>query len=202
MKIERIDSYHDPRFPQDLLYQHGCFLADGIACAFEILSDHEAVIHFQGNLELSQLIEEFRFFTPHITTFYSSDRSLIAQLPAAKIFSVDIMDIQPSQFYVDRDKIQAVSRFIRASQDIIIPVLPQDGRYIALDGHTRLYWAMLNGWETVRAVEDTSGSFIYRFVEEARRRGIFTIRDIEPADHDSYHEKWDRFCDEFFKKGS
>ena len=29
MEIQRIDSYTDPRFPQEVLYQHGAFLVDG-----------------------------------------------------------------------------------------------------------------------------------------------------------------------------
>ena len=43
-------------------------------------------------------------------------------------------------------------------------------RYISLDGHTRLFYAVQNGWDTVRAVEETADSYIFSFVEEAIKR--------------------------------
>ncbi len=200
MKIERIDHYDDPRFPQRSLYQHGCFLVDGEPCSFEIISDHEAVIFYQGAAKLSDLIDEFRFYTCHITTFYDSKRNIVAQHPPAKVFHVAIADIQPSQFYIDKDKIEAVNQFIFSADDIIIPVLPHDNRYISLDGHTRLYLAAMNGWETVKAVEDTSDKYIYGFVNEAQKRGIYTAHDMELVSHSTYEVKWNQFCDNFFKK--
>ena len=44
MEIERINSYTDSRFPQEVLDQHGAFLVDGQPWAFRIASDHAAVV--------------------------------------------------------------------------------------------------------------------------------------------------------------
>ena len=33
MEIQRIDGYTDPRFPLEVLYQHGAFLVDGVPWA-------------------------------------------------------------------------------------------------------------------------------------------------------------------------
>ena len=44
MDIERIDSYSDPRFPWEVLSQHGAFLVDGKPWAFRVVSDRAAVI--------------------------------------------------------------------------------------------------------------------------------------------------------------
>lgn len=200
MKIERINSYNDPRFPEKLLLQHGCFLADGEPCAFDILSDHEAVVHYQGTGEFAELVDEFRFFARHITTFYNEAHEIVVKFPDEEIFSVAIQDIQPSQFYVDWDKIEAVRQFISTGSDIIVPVLRCGERYVALDGHTRLYWACMNGWETVRAVEDESGAYIWDFVQEAQKRKIFTPRDMELIAHSAYEEKWNQFCDQYFAR--
>ena len=32
MDIQRINEYNDPRFPQEILYQHGAYLVDGAPC--------------------------------------------------------------------------------------------------------------------------------------------------------------------------
>ncbi len=200
MEIERINLYNDPRFPQKLLYQHGCFLVDGEPCSFEIISDHEAIIHYQGAADVSAIVDEFRFYTCHITTFYDDKYNVVKQLPAVKVFPVAIQDIQPSQFYVDEEKIDAVKQFIFSASAIIVPVLRYGNRYISLDGHTRLYLAKMNGWETIYAVEDSSDKYIYGFVDEAQRRGIFTVHNMELVDHSTYEVKWNQFCDDFFKK--
>lgn len=99
---------------------------------------------------------------------------------------------------MDEEKLAAVSSFIREPNDIIIQVLPFEGRFISLDGHTRLYLAVLKGWESVRAVVDTSGDYIYGFAAEAQRRNIHSPKDMERISHSEYEEKWHRFCDDFF----
>lgn len=88
-----------------------------------------------------QLIEEFRFYTPHITKFFDGYGELIKEYPPVPIFKIPVAEIQPSQFFIDEDKIAAIRSFIHCSQDIIIQVMRHNGRYISLDGHTRLYYA-------------------------------------------------------------
>ena len=48
MEIQRIDSYTDPRFPKEVLYQHGAFLVDGAPWTFRVISDHEAEVAGEG----------------------------------------------------------------------------------------------------------------------------------------------------------
>lgn len=38
------------------------------------------------------------------------------------IFDLPLGQIQPSQFYVDRDKLEAVSSFVERAEDVVIPV--------------------------------------------------------------------------------
>ena len=106
--------------------------------------------------------------------------------------------IQPSQFFVHEVKITAISSFIHKAQDIIIQVLPNEDRFISLDGHTRLYYAVMQGWECVRAVVESSDDWVYKFVTEAQKRGIYTPKEMALVSHDEYEEKWNRFCDDFF----
>ena len=106
--------------------------------------------------------------------------------------------VQPSQFLVDVDKIAAISAFIQKPQDIIIQVLPHENRFISLDGHTRLYYAVMNGWECIRAVVEASDNWVYKFVTEAQNRGVYTPKDMALVSHAEYEEQWLRFCDDLF----
>lgn len=198
MNVERINTYRDPRFSQGVLNQHGCFLVEGEPYEVEIISTREAVVRGRRAEAFPALIEEFRFYTPHITTFFDENHNIVDTFPPMPLLTLRLEGIQPSQFYVDLDKMDAVREFIRFGEDIIIQVLKHDGRYIALDGHTRLYYAVMMGWTEVRAVEEASGDYIFDFVEEARRRNIRSPFDLEPVDHNTYEQKWNRFCDDFF----
>lgn len=202
MEIKRIDTYEDSRFSPRVLRQHGCFLVDGAPCEVEILSDHEAVIRGADPACYGAVMEEFRFYAPHITRFYDAGHNLVGEFPAAQVLTIPLEQIQPSQFYVNTEKIQAISSFIQKPEDIIIQVLPSNGRYLSLDGHTRLYLAVMKGWTSVRAVCQPSDAWIYRFVEEAKKRGIFTPKDMAPLGPEEYEKKWNGFCDAFFAESS
>lgn len=120
MEIQRINSYVDKRFSEKVLLQHGCFLADDIPYEVEIISDHEAIIRGENKHIYQEIIENFRFFTPHITKFYNMDGQLVREYPQEQLLNICLDEIQPSQFFIDEDKIDAVSTFIQKSQDIII----------------------------------------------------------------------------------
>lgn len=110
-----------------------------------------------------------------------------------------MVDIQPSQFYVDKDKINAIRNFIRSPEDIIIQVMRYGDLFISLDGHTRLYYAVMNGWTEVMAAENATADYIYGFVKEAINRKITTPYDLQLVSHADYQEKWNKICDEYFK---
>ena len=199
MEIKRIDTYDDARFSKSVLLQHGCFLVDEVPYEVEIISESEAVI--RGGAEQTlfpMVIDEFRFYTPHIVIFYDNDRNVIKAFPNIELLKISLDQIQPSQFYVDRDKIAAISNYIHEADDIVIQVMSHQDGYISMDGHTRLYYAAMKGWRYVRAVEETSGDWVYRFVEEAQKRNVYTPKDMMLVSHEEYEEKWNRFCDEIF----
>lgn len=198
MEIQRIDTYEDSRFSQTVLHQHGCFLADGKPYEVEVVSDHEATVRGENQTVYTAVAEEFRFYTPHITRFYDRDGKIVKEYPPVQVLTLCLEQIQPSQFFVDADKIEAVRSFIHTLQDIIIQVLPNKDRFISLDGHTRLYYAVMKGWEYVRAVAVPSDDWTYKFVSEAQKRGIYVPNDMTLISHAEYEEKWDRFCNDLF----
>lgn len=200
MEIERINTYQDQRFSQAVLNQHGCFLADGEPYEVEIISQREATIRGREVGAYPKVIEEFRFYAPHITVFYDEMRHIVQEFPPVRFLTVSLRDIQPSQFYVDADKVAAIRDFIRAGEDVIIQVLRQGDRFISLDGHTRLHYAVAMGWTEIRAVEESSGDYIYGFVEEAIRRNIRTPYDLQLVNHKEYEVQWNKFCDDYFAR--
>lgn len=200
MDITRINTYDDPRFSTEALRQHGCYLVDGKPCEVLITAEDSARIACTDRAALPALIEEFRFHAPHITRFVDEQGTLVQAFPPRKLLTIPLTDIQPSQFYVDVEKLAAVRSFIRQPEDIIIQVLPHAGRYIALDGHTRLCLAAMESWPHVRAVAEETDAYILDFVAEAQKRGICSPADMALVPHAEYEIKWNRFCDDYFSQ--
>ena len=198
MNIERIDSYRDERFSQTVLFQHGAYLINGLPYEAEITAPDTAVLRGAEHGAFSELIEAFRFHAPHITRFLDDSGRLLAAFPKSELLTVALGQIQPSQFFVDEEKLEAVGTFLRSGEDIVVQVLPWEGRWISLDGHTRLYWAVQRGITRVKAVETESDDWVWPFVREARKRGVFAPGDMLLLPHDEYEIRWNRYCDAVF----
>lgn len=198
MSIIRINTYDDHRFSQEALNQHGCYLADGDApIEIKIISQSEAII-IGDETYFDEVIDEFRFNAEHITKFYDESGKIVKKFKDVELFKLDLDNIQPIQFFVDKDKLEAVKSFVGGEKDVIIPVAMHDGAYASLDGHTRLYLAYILGFKHVYAYfsEDFDG-FDY-FFDEARKRNIYAAKDLILLEHEEYVEKWDKFCDEYY----
>lgn len=201
MKIERINTYTDQRFSREVLFEHGAFLIDDChPCSFKICNHCSAVVIFDDYSNIVPIIEEFRFYAEHITVFYDSMGNKIIEYPPIPLKVLPLEEIQPSQFFVDSDKVQAVSTFIFDEHDIILPVTydKRFGRYVSLDGHTRMYYAYSQGWKAINVFDSQTDSYIFSFVDEARKRGVFSAKDLTKLPHEEYVQKWDKFCDDFF----
>ncbi|MBQ6415067.1 MAG: GNAT family N-acetyltransferase [Butyrivibrio sp.] len=196
--IERVDSYEDSRFSQRVLNQHGAYLIDGEPYEVEIVDTITAVVRVKDTSAYPDLIEEFRFNAPQITRFLDADNKLISELTPEQMVTIKLEDIQPSQFFIDRTKLEAVKTFIHEPDDIVIQAKPWNNRYISLDGHTRLYLAVERGYETVKAVISESDEWVWPFVDEAVKRGITIPKDMQLLPHDQYEIQWNQYCDSVF----
>jgi hypothetical protein len=199
MEIRRIDSYADDRFSKRILFEHGAYLIDGDPYEVEIISPDEAIVRGKDQSLYRQLIEEFRFHAPQILRFYDDAKKPIAEYPTVSLFEIGLDKIQPSQFFIDEDKLAAVSSFIEKPEDIVIQVMPYEDRFISLDGHTRLYLAAMRGYASVKAVVSEVDDSIWSFVKEAERRKIFHPRDMTLLSHEEYTIQWDGYCDIVFE---
>ncbi|MDU4334674.1 MAG: hypothetical protein E7I40_06910 [Finegoldia magna] len=198
MRIDRINTYDDNRFSQEALYQHGCYIVDGdVPVEIKIISQTEALIKGE-EAYFDEVIEEFRFNAEHITNFYDESGKLIKKFKDVEVFKLDLDKIQPIQFFIDSDKLEAVKSFVNREEDVIIPVTICEDTYASLDGHTRLYLAYSLGFKYVYTyLSEIFCGFDY-FFDEARKRNIFTAKDLTLLTHDDYTVKWDKFCDEYY----
>ena len=198
MSIIRINTYDDHRFSGEALNQHGCYLACGdVPIEIKIISQSEAII-IGDESYFDEVIDEFRFNAEHITKFYDESGKLVKKFKDLELFKLDIDKIQPIQFFVDRDKLEAVKSFVHTEEDVIIPIAKHDGTYASLDGHTRLYLACILGFKHVYAYFSEDFDDFDYFFDEARKRNIYTAKDLILLDHEEYVEKWDKFCDEYY----
>lgn len=117
-------------------------------------------------------------------------------VPGLNKISIDLCKIQPSQFYVSREKVNAMEEFINRETDVIIPIKEYRDRRISLDGHTRLYIAKQKGFAKVPGFFAETDDHIYRFVKEAVRRGIKSVPDLKLVSPEEYEIL---FCGEFFQ---
>jgi len=200
-KIQRIDTYDDDRFDKDILRQHGAFIVDEkYKCSFRIINKDSAIVSFDKEVDVYKLIDEFRFYSEHIINFYDENMNLIKSFPFIETFHISIKDIQPSQFFVDIDKVKAIESFIESEEDICIPVAKTKDYLISMDGHTRLYYATTKGYSKVRAYFTEPGDYLEEFAEEARKRKVYSPHDLKLISHEEYKMKWHKFCDDFFRE--
>lgn len=197
--IKRIDTYTDDRFDIDILKQHGAFIVDDkYKCSFKIINNDSAIVLFDREINILEVIDEFRFYSEHVTNFYEEGGKPIKVFPKVETFDISIEDIQPSQFFVDIDKVNAIDSFIKSEADIIIPLIKMEDRFISLDGHTRLFYAVSKGYSKVKGYLSETSEYIFRFVEEAMKRGICTPKELKLVSHRDYEIKWHKFCDDYF----
>lgn len=198
MNIKRVDRYNDKRFSKTVLLQNGAYDIDGEPYEVEIINSECAVIRGKDTEKYLSLIDKFRFNAPHISRFINSDGTRILNFIPTEQFSLPLNLIQPSQFYVSKQKFQAVSSFIKKPEDIVVPVIRMNDRYVSLDGHTRLYLAHKKRWKKVRAVISCTDDWILQFVEEAKKRCIYCPCDLQLVSQEEYEIFWNAYCDNIF----
>ncbi len=173
------------------------YLLDGRSVYFEILGKDSAMILNYTGERLAELIAEFRFYNYNITRYYDAQHRLLRSYEPVPLTEAAIADLQPSQFYVNKDKLQNCASWIESKEQLIIPVFPDSN--IICDGHTRLYAAWQKGISQCYTYPaDDVDQYIHDFVREAQTRGIYRIDDLTPLYDEDYKKLWYAFCDKYF----
>lgn len=198
MEIKRVTDYNNPIFSQIVLNQRGAFLIDEEPYEIEIISSDSAFVKGKNREFFKKLIEYFRYYSPHINNFFDENNKKIISFEKKRVLTLEVDKIQPSQFYIDEDKLNALKSFIKNSKDIVIQVVKSDEGYICVDGHTRLFIAFLKNFKTVHAIETEFDDDTNYFVYQAKKRNIFTIKDLKLVSHSDYKNLWIDFCNSYF----
>ena len=199
ISVERINSYEDKRFSENILLQHGAFVVnEDFLYEIKIVDNDSAIVYGDNIKYFEEVIEEFHFYAEHISKFYDKNKKLIKEYEEVNTFDIDIRDIQPSQFYIDKTKKEAVSSFINEEDDIVVPLIRYKNRYISLDGHTRISVGIDKGFSRVKGFITNSYDYVDDFVKEAELRGIISPKDMIELIHEDYKNKWNKFCYDYF----
>ncbi|WP_250228147.1 hypothetical protein [Anaeropeptidivorans aminofermentans] len=180
--------------------QHGAFLIDETPCSFEIINMDTARISTLWQGSLDKIIDEFREFAGHITKFIDEENRMIQSFEAISLALIPIEKLQPSQFFVNTEKLNAINQWLLSKEQVIIPAVKSEGSFIVIDGHTRLYAAIKKGIEEAFFYTIERPSYIHDFVKEAMKRNIYSIRNLQELPPDKYEKEWIGFCNNYFNK--
>jgi len=176
------------------------FFSEDKACKYFFkINGREAILFTNTKLYINQAIDEFLFYSGFITLIKDKEGNTLVSRTMAEPYLLEISKIQPSQFYINQQKLNSCKRWIKIPQDIFIPIAIKDSKTISLDGHTRLKAATELGFTSVFVYPDEYDETIFYFVDEAIKRKIYSVHDMEVVSSEEYKTKWDEFCDAFFR---
>jgi hypothetical protein len=102
--------------------------------------------------------------------------------------SVEISELRPTYWHLDRKKLEAVLEVWRRGEESLLPpilVTTIDNEVTLIDGHCRAYVALINGetyilasWENIEKAE-TNCHLFKNFHQKCLGQGIMTIKDLE-----------------------
>jgi len=120
-----------------------------------------------------------------------------------KSFFMKLLDIQPSQLYINRNKLESVKqRYSPLRIDSLppIPVKKNRDNIFFTDGHTRAFAALLEGFKEILVVwEDVELDWeMYEIcINWCKEEKIFNISDLKEkvVDNDRYKALWIDRCE-------
>ena len=202
MKIIRADSSDTDIFSEyELGFGACCFFTEGKTHKyfFEI-KGREATLFSNTKQYIPQAIEEFLFYSGFVVTIKDENGNILLTRTKPEPFLLEIEKIQPSQFYINQKKLESCKKWIKCPEDVYIPIVTGNGKAISLDGHTRMRAAMDLGYACVYVYPDEHDEYIFYFADEAIKRRINSVSDMELVSDEDYKIKWHKFCDDFFEE--
>ncbi|MHA1971421.1 MAG: hypothetical protein ACTSW1_00430 [Candidatus Hodarchaeales archaeon] len=116
-------------------------------------------------------------------------------------FLLDIDKIQPSQLFINIEKLKAVSSSFHNRLDSLapIPIKKLDNLLVATDGHTRLFFLWQLGYKKIRVIWETDEldwQMYRKCVEWCKAEKISQIADLSTRliDNESYQHLWIDRC--------
>ena len=160
----------------------------------------EATLFANTNQYVSQVINEFLFYSGFVTSIKDKSGHILSTRELSEPYLLEITKIQPSQLYINEKKLKSCMKWIKSNKDIFIPIVIKNDTCVSLDGHTRIRAAIDLGFSSVYVYHDEYDETIFNFVDEAIKRQIHSVYDIDIISDKEYEVKWNKFCDELFAR--
>jgi len=178
-----------------------CFYSsDRLNKYFFEINGQEAVLHTNSLLHIDEAIDTFLFYSGFISRIKSPGGRLLRERVPSPLIELEVQKIQPSQFYINKQKLDNCKKWIQSQSDIMIPISNINGKIVSLDGHTRLRAAADLGYQRIYTYHDDCDDYIAAFAKEAIHRNILSVYDMEVLFDSEYSLKWHKFCDDFFER--
>ena len=185
----------------ELSYGACCFFTEDRTCKYYFkINGREATLYANTDKYIPQAVEEFLFYSGFITLIKNEVGNKLFSRTQDEPYLCEIEKIQPSQFYINEKKLENVKKWIKSQEDIYIPIVIKNEQIISLDGHTRMRAALDLGYTSVYVYLDDFDDYIFRFANEALKRRISNVCDMELVTDEEYKIKWHKFCDNFFER--
>lgn len=199
MKI--IKTYDDKFYKEKSRLLGNCFnvLEGKNVYHYEFIIKNDLATILTDNIKyINEVIDEFRLYNLYISKFKTKDNSFYKAFDQIQTFKLPISIIQPSQFFINEDKLNNLDLYYDIDE-IYIPVAIINDEYVALDGHHRIYLAHINNKKMVNVYLDNYDDSIHDFVYFSKEQNIKNIKDMKILNNTEYIELWDGFCNQYFQ---
>lgn len=153
---------------------------------FEVNQD-KALVKYNSILHIKDAINEFRKYNMQVCIFYNEDRSFYMAFDKVQTFKLPIHILQPSKFFIDREKLDIIEKYL-ANEQIFVPVDILDDEYVLLDGHARIRYLIENDVKMVDVYMGHITEEIKEYVYIAKENNLFKVKDMEILSHEDYLE--------------
>lgn len=197
--IREIKKEYEGLFSEKAIALHNAYMIeeDSKVYTYEFeLKGLKGFITSNTDKYLEEVIENFHFFNSYIATF-EWEGKIIKEFEKKQLIRLPISILQPSQFYICKEKLEKIDKYM-SEEEIFIPVVLLDDEYVIVDGHTRLYSLFDNSVRMVNCYFDTCLKYLKDFVYFAKENGILSVKDMEVIPKPQYEELWIGFCKAYF----
>lgn len=195
MEVIRVRDKYKDLFDTDTINKNLGFIVENEEEIFKYvfrINETHAQLEFTNEKYIEDVISEFKFYNGFVDKIYSKSGKILAEFPKKEFIKKEILDLYPSQLYLNKRKIKNISKWIN-NEIVYIPVKKVKGNYYILDGHSRLFVLLEKGINKVYIYEEECESWIFKYIDLCQENKVFSINDLKLLNNKEYEEKWIKF---------
>jgi len=165
---------------------------------FEINNNQAKIIMADKMQYILNVIDEFRKYNKYVNVFYNNDNSFYKSFDEIYTFKLPINIIQPSKFFIDKDRLDVISNILE-DKEVFIPVTILNDEYVCVDGHTRLLAKSLEDNKMVNCYMTDLENHIDDLVYMAKEQNIRNVNKMIVLNHEEYNKYWIEFLNSLYE---